>query len=165
MSTSRLLRSVLLTLLWLPLAVLAQPAATTYTKAQLQETYSSFLATEGYRPETLSTGNIKFRREGRTYVIYVDERDPTYFRMQMSYIYDDKSDAQRLRRVDAMNYAISEVKVVKGYALADGSVYFSAELFLIVPGDFKMVLGRLFSGLDLALQKFNTKLAEVPPPR
>lgn len=150
-----LLRPLLLALFALCLSATA--SAQTYTQAQLQEIYRSHLATEGYRAEITPAGNVKFKREGRTVVIYVEEKDPTYFRMAMSFAESDKSAAARTRRLEAANLATSEVKVAKVYLDNDGDPAFSVEMFVIVPGDFKTMFDRLLKVMDLVYEKYTTK--------
>ena len=141
------------------LAVAAGGAcAQTYTKQQLQETYTTYLASEGFRPEVTSNGNVRFRREGRVYVIYVDERDPTFFRLQLVFSPDDKSAAMRTKRVEGTNLATGETKVIKAYIDGDGDIIFAAEMFVIVPGDFKTTIGRLFRAMDSAYDKYTAKV-------
>jgi hypothetical protein len=135
--------------------------AQTYTKQQLQETYMSHLGTEGYKPEITQAGNVRFRREGRVYVIYVDEKDPMYFRLVLSFSDDDKSPAARTKRVEGTNLATTETKVVKAYVDSDGDPNFAAEMFLIVPGDFKTVLSRSLRAMDTAYDKYTKKVAEM----
>jgi ribosomal protein L10 len=135
--------------------------AQTYTKQQLQETYSNHLASEGYRPELTNAGNVRFRREGRTYVLYADENDPTYFRMVMAFASEDKSAQARMRRLEGCNIATAEVKVVKCFLDSDGDPTFSSEMFLIVPGDFKMPFGRLLRAMDNAYEKYTKKFNET----
>jgi hypothetical protein len=139
----------------------ASASAQTYTKQQLQETYSSYLATEGYRPELTTNGNVRFRREGKTYVIYADERDPTYFRLVLSYSAEDKSPAMRVKRLEGVNQASSDTKVIKGYLDSDGDPTFAAEIFLVVPGDFKTNLTRMLRAMDQAYEKYTAKVAEM----
>ena len=135
--------------------------AQTYTRQQLQETYMSHLAGEGFRPEVTQAGNVKFRREGRNYIIYVDDKDPMYFRLVLSFTADDKSPQMRLRRMEGANLATTETKVVKAYVDSDGDPNFAAEMFLIVPGDFKTVLARSLRAMDTAYEKYNKKIAET----
>lgn len=137
-------------------------AAQTYTKAQLQETYSAHLATEGFRPEITASGNVRFRREGRSYVIYVDEKDPTYFRIVLAFSAEDKSPQMRARRLEGCNTATAEVKVVKAFLDSDGDPTFSSEMFLIVPGDFKTTLSRTLRAMDNAYEKYTKKVAATP---
>jgi hypothetical protein len=134
--------------------------AQTYTKQQLQSTYTEFLASEGYKPETTQSGNVRFRREGRSYVIFVDEKDPTYFRMVLAFSAEDKSPEARRRRLEGCNTASNEVKVIKAYLDEDSDPNFSAEMFLVVPGDFKTTLNRLLRAMDNAYEKYTKKVAE-----
>lgn len=137
-------------------------SAQTYTKQQLQTTYSDFLATEGFRPELTQNGNVRFRREGRSYVIYVDADDPTYFRLVLAFSADDKSPQARIRRLEGINTASNEVKVVKAFLDSDGDPTFAAEMFLVVPGDFKTTLNRLLRAMDNAYDKYTKKVAATP---
>ena len=133
-------------------------SAQTYTKQQLQETYSTYLAAEGYRPEVTPNGNIRFRRESRIYVIYCDERDPTYFRLVLSFSAEDKSPAMRAKRLEGINVASADTKVIKAYLDSDGDPTFAAEMFLVVPGDFKTTVQRLFRAIDSAYEKYTSKV-------
>jgi hypothetical protein len=135
--------------------------AQTYTRQQLQDTYANHLGSEQLRPEVTSTGNLRFRREGRTYVIHVDERDALYFRLTMAFAAEDKSADMRRRRLEGCNTATSEVKVVKCFLDEDGDPTFASEMFLIVPGDFKASLTRLLRAMDSAYDRYNRKLAET----
>jgi hypothetical protein len=103
----------------------ASASAQTYTKRQLQETYSAFLRTEGFRPEITQSGNVRFRREGRSYVIFVEENDPTYFRLVLAFSAEDKSLQARIRRLEGCNVASAEVKVVKVFLDSDGDPTFA----------------------------------------
>ncbi len=136
-------------------------SAQTYTKQQLQETYSAYLQAEGFRPELTSSGNVKFRREGRSYLIIADEKDPTYFRMTWAFADEDKSAAARLRRLEGCNVASAEVKVIKAYLDSDGDPNFSAEMFLVVPGDFKTSMSLLLRAMDNAYDKYTKKVQSM----
>ena len=125
------------------LAAAGPALAQTYTKDQLQQTFMSYLSQEGYNPNVTQAGNVRFRREGKFYIIYVDEKDPEYFRLVLSFSAEDKSAQARLRRLEGANLATTETKVVKAYIDSDGDPNFACEMFLIVPGDFKTHLSRL----------------------
>lgn len=135
--------------------------AQTYTKDQLQQTFMSYLSQEGYNPNVTQAGNVRFRREGKFYIIYVDEKDPEYFRLVLSFSAEDKSPQARLRRLEGANLATNETKVVKAYIDNDGDPNFACEMFLIVPGDFKTHLSRLLRAIDTAYDKYNRKIAEM----
>jgi len=140
----------------------AGPAlAQTYTKDQLQQTFMAYLSQEGYNPNVTQAGNVRFRREGKFYIIYVDEKDAEYFRLVLSFSAEDKSPQARLRRLEGANLATTETKVVKAYIDSDGDPNFACEMFLIVPGDFKTHLSRLLRAIDTAYDKYNRKIAEM----
>jgi hypothetical protein len=145
----------------LALTAAAPALAQTYTKDQLQQTYMSYLQTEGFNPNITQAGNVRFRREGRYYIIYVDEKDPEYFRLVLSFSAEDKSAQARMRRLEGANLATTETKVVKAYVDSDGDPNFACEMFLIVPGDFKTHLPRLLRAMDTAYEKYNKKLTET----
>jgi hypothetical protein len=139
----------------------APSLAQTYSKEQLQQTYMSYLNAEGYNPNITQAGNVRFRREGKFYIIYVDEKDPEYFRLVLSFSADDKTPQARNRRIEGANLATTETKVVKAYIDSDGDPNFACEMFLIVPGDFKTHMSRLLRAMDTAYEKYNKKIAEM----
>ena len=145
----------------LTFAAAAPALAQTYTKEQLQQTFSAYLSAEGFNPNITQAGNVRFRREGKFYIIYVDEKDPEYFRLVLSFSADDKTPQGRLRRVEGANLATTETKVVKAYIDSDGDPNFACEMFLIVPGDFKTHMSRLLRAIDTAYEKYNKKIAEM----
>lgn len=135
--------------------------AQSYTRQQLQDTYVSQISSEALKPELTTNGNVRFRREGRTYVIHIDERDALYFRLTMAFVTDDKRDDMRQRRLEGCNTATSEVKVIKCFLDEEGDPNFAAEMFLIVPGDFKASFTRLLRAMDSAYERYMRKLAET----
>lgn len=135
--------------------------AQTYTQQQLQEIFSSHLTAESLRPEINAAGNVRFRRDGRNYVIHVDDRDALYYRMTMAFVADDKSPAMRQRRLEGCNAATSEVKVVKCFLDEDGDPTFAAEMFLVVPGDFKLSFARTLRAMDSAYDRFQRRMNEL----
>lgn len=141
------------------LAAAPPAAAQTYTRAQLQDIYSQALAAEGFKPELNNAGNVRFRREGRTYVVYPDERDPLFLRVAIAFTAEDKSVLGRSRRLEGINAATGDTKVVKAYLDADGDPTFAAELFVVVPGDFKFMLARVLRAIDSAYDKYNAAMA------
>ena len=141
----------------LPCLAIAQ----SYTRQQLQDTYSSQISSESLKPEVTTSGNVRFRRDGRTYVIHVDDRDALYFRLTMAFVADDKSHDMRQRRLEGCNTATAEVKVIKCFLDEDGDPNFAAEMFLIVPGDFKASFTRTLRALDSAYDRYTRKMAET----
>ena len=103
---------------------------------------------------------IHFRETGSE-DIHVDDRDALYFRLTMAFVADDKSLEMRQRRLEGCNTATAEVKVIKCFLDEDGDPNFAAEMFLIVPGDFKASFTRTLRALDSAYDRYTRKLAEM----
>ncbi len=139
----------------------AGASAQDYSQRQLQDIFSRHLATESLRPELTSGGNVRFRSQGRTYVVQVDERDPLYFRLTMAFVAEDKSAAARQRLLEACNTATAEVKVIKCFLDEEGDPTFAAEMFLVVPGDFTLTFDRLLRAMDSAYRRYGRRLAEL----
>lgn len=132
-----------------------------YSQRQLQEIFSRHLSAESLRPELTSAGNVRFRSQGRTFVVHIDERDPLYFRLTMAFVADDKSEAARHRLLEGCNAAAADVKVVKCFLDEEGDPTFAAEMFLVVPGDFTLAFDRLLRAMDSAYRRYNRRLAEL----
>lgn len=132
-----------------------------YSQRQLQDIVSRHLAAESLRPELTATGNVRFRSQGRTFVVHVDERDPLYFRLTMAFVADDKSPAARQRFLEGCNTATAEVKVIKCFLDEEGDPTFAAEMFLVVPGDFTLAFDRLLRAMDSAYRRYTRRLGEA----
>lgn len=135
----------------------AQP----FTRPQLQELFASHLRSESLAPTVDSNGNVRFRRQGRTYVIEIDENDPLYFRLRLSFVAQDTSDTGRVRYLEGCNAASSQIKVVKCFLDEEGDPTFAAEMFVIVPGDFKASLDRVLRAIDGAHERFTRTVNEL----
>ncbi len=149
---------------WATLAALltaGTAGAQDYSQQQLQDIFSRHLAAESLRPEVTATGNVRFRSQGRTFVVHVDERDPLYFRLTMAFVADDKSAAARQRFLEACNTATAEVKVIKCFLDEEGDPTFAAEMFLVVPGDFTLNFDRLLRAMDSAYRRYTRRLGEL----
>lgn len=136
-------------------------SAQEYSQRQLQDIFSRHLAAESLRPEVTATGNVRFRSQGRTFVIHVDERDPLYFRLTMAFVADDKSEAARQRLLEGCNTATADVKVIKCFLDEEGDPTFAAEMFLVVPGDFTLTFDRLLRAMDSAYRRYSRRLGEA----
>lgn len=132
-----------------------------YSQRQLQDIFTRHLAAEALHPEVTATGNVRFRSQGRTFVIHVDERDPLYFRLTMAFVADDKSAAARQRFLEGCNTATADVKVIKCFLDEEGDPTFAAEMFLVVPGDFTLSLDRLLRAMDSAYRRYTRRLGDL----
>jgi hypothetical protein len=134
--------------------------AQSFTKKDLQQIYVESLTKEGFRPEKSPQGNILFKRDGRRYIIYIDEKDPLFFQVEMGLSANDKSPAMRRKRLEATNLVAQETKVVKAYIDGDGDPVFSGETYVLNPKDAIKNIERLLDGIDFAYSKYIKKLEE-----
>lgn len=123
------------------------------TKEDLQEIYQKYLVDEGFAPTLTKLGNVKFKREGKTYVIYVYEKDPQYFSIGLSFRVRDKSAEKRWRYLEAINRATASTKGAKAYLDKDGDLTFRVETIQPSPQDATKAIPRMFSMLDVAMRK------------
>jgi hypothetical protein len=142
------------------MAAAGASSAQDYTQQQLQDVVSRHLAAESLRPEVTSSGNVRFRSEGRTFVVHIDERDPLYFRLTMAFVAEDKSEPARRRLLEGCNTATAEVKVIKCFLDDEGDPTFAAEMFLVVPGDFTLAFDRMLRAMDSAYRRYARKVGE-----
>jgi hypothetical protein len=82
-----------------------------YTKEQLQQMYSDYLADEGYRPSIDEDGDVQFKQEGRMYYIGVSEDDPEYFRVVLPNIWRIESEQERIQVLVAADAVTATTKV------------------------------------------------------
>ena len=129
------------------------------TTEQLQALYSDYLKDEGYKPEIDSDGDVRFKREGRTYFIAVSAKDPEFFRVVLANIWSIDNEAERVKVHAAADFSNAESKVSKVHTVRD-NVWVSIELFVASPGDFRGVFTRSMSALDNGVANFVKKMRE-----
>lgn len=134
-----------------------------WDKAALQQMYVDFLAGEGYRPEVDGDGDVVFKKEGRTYYIMVDDRDPEFFRLAFPAIWQIDDEEERSRVLIAAEEANRNCKVAKTYIMGGNRVWVNTELFVAQPEDFKRVFTRALSSADYGATVFWNKIKELEP--
>ena len=127
------------------------PSATDATP--LQSRHLTYLRTEGYVPEVDEDGDIRFKREGFTYYIIVDEEDPEYFRILFPGIWIVEDPAEHGRVLAACSEVSRRTKVVKAY-LRDDRVNLSVEMLLPDPKDVPAVFPRSMTIFSAARDRF-----------
>ncbi|GAB4472054.1 MAG: hypothetical protein Kow00124_09640 [Anaerolineae bacterium] len=128
-------------------------------KAELAKTFSEFLVAEGYRPEIDSDGDVKFKSEGFTYYIIIDEKDPQYFRLVFPNFWSIESDAERLKALIASDFATSRTKAAKVYTVQN-NMWASVEFFFAEPSQVKTVFSRCMSTLRTSVDHYVQKMRE-----
>lgn len=126
-------------------------------RQELTNIYTSFLEEEGYRPNIDDDGDIYFKREGKTYLIFVDSEDSKFFRLVFPNFWPIESEEERLMVLHAANAATAQTKTAKVYMVQD-NVWASVELFIDDPSHFKALFGRCMDALGVGVQTFVTAM-------
>ncbi len=127
-----------------------------YNQAQM---FFDFLVSEGYRPEIDEDGDVLFRREGRVYLILVDEDDDEFFRLVFPNFWSIDNEFEREKAEKAALYASAKTKVAKVFTVRD-NVWASIEMFCSPLENFKPVFERSIRALNVAVQSFAEKMRE-----
>jgi len=122
------------------------------------EMYKDYLAKEGYSPNQ-DGGLLIFKKEGRTYVITVDDNDLPYFQLVFPNFWSIDNDKERAKAFAAANHATAATKVAKIYVRDDGkNVWGSIEMFFESPDQFKGVFDRAMAALMAGVANFTEKM-------
>mgnify|MGYP006296421371 CR=1 FL=1 len=136
-----MLRTVLFTILFLPLAAVAQ------SDEDLQVLYTRFLEDRGYETGIDSDGDVTFKIDGRTYFIETADSDLQYFRMALPNIWPIESEKERIQATAAANKATAQLIVAKVYVVND-NVWVATEILLGSYKDFALVFDRCLDLID-----------------
>lgn len=129
------------------------------TKAEL---FIDFLADEGYRPKLDSDGDVTFKHEGKTYIIFAEEDDKTYVRLGALFIWSIDDEAERGRAHAVANEMNRAYKVVK-VCVVEKDTYASVELFFADLAQFKAVFDRSLAALVHVVGEFQDGMrARIP---
>jgi hypothetical protein len=120
--------------------------------------YESYLHTEGYRPQRGEAGSLLFKRQGKTYLIQLDERDPRFVHLLLPDLWT-VSAAEQQNIWPILNQINASLKVVK-CVLVDCQVWVSLEAFLADPSDLAGLLKRGFGLMDCAAESLLAQLRE-----
>ncbi len=124
------------------------------TQLQLRSSINSFLREEGFMPEYDSDGDIKFKKEGRTYFVIVSSVDtnPLFVTISHGYNYDDTY------TYAAVKSAVKEINSYKGIKLKtfDSSYSFCAEMYLSSAEHFKYTFYKYMKNISFAESELET---------
>ncbi|MEM7700158.1 MAG: hypothetical protein AAF236_17320 [Verrucomicrobiota bacterium] len=129
------------------------------SEEDLQRLYIDYLRAEGYRPEIDSDGDVRFKREGKTYFIEVAEDDLEFFHLVLANIWPIESEAERVEVKNAADHSNALSKVSKVHTVND-NVWVSIEIFVASPEDFMGIFRRSLSALDNGVDNFVEKMRE-----
>ena len=122
--------------------------------------YEDFLRNEGFAPSIDDDGDVVFKCEGRTYIIWIDEDDEDFFRLVFPSFWPIESEEERLHVLIASQHATSKAKVAKIYMVGDDT-WGSIEMFCSPPEAFKPVFRRCIPAIQAAVGAFREKMQEL----
>lgn len=121
------------------------------TKAEM---YFEFLKEDGYLPRYDNDGDIVFKVEGLSYLLFASEDDEEYFRLALPFFWKIESSEERQRVLAAASRVNAEIKVVKVYPVED-NVWASVELLFNPADGFKPVFNRALRVLRAGVDHFS----------
>ena len=127
--------------------------------ADNKEMLTAYLKEEGYSPTPEGQGLV-FKKEGRTYFTFPDDKDPNFFNL---YSYFDFADTIPSRAVglEAANDINKAVKAVKVTLMEDESaarVSFGIEVPLPLADGFKAIFERSLNTIGYAVEQFAVRV-------
>ena len=128
-------------------------------KGKKADLYLSYLRTEGYVPEVDKDGDLVFKVEGGTYVLFAHEDDREYFSILFPGFWPIESEKERSEAYVAANHATAQTKVGKVYVIGD-NVSASVEMVFSDPEQFKPVFKRALAMLRAGVAAFAEKMRE-----
>lgn len=131
-------------------------------RQEITQMYMRYLTQEGYNPSVDADGDVRFKAEGFTYYIIVDEKDERFFRLLFPNFWSIESGEELARALVAANHATMATKVAKVYVRNDGKdTSASIEMFLDPPEQFSKTFPRCMSALRTAVNTFVEKMREL----
>jgi len=118
-----------------------------------QQFYMDFLQEEGYRPSQDEDGDIVFKHEAVTYLLFVEEEDTNYFRLVYPAFWEISTPDEEEKAATFTMDINAEMKVVKLYQLGD-KVWAGVEMFCEPIDNCKSVFQRCLRVLQLSSNRF-----------
>ncbi|MBU2503056.1 MAG: hypothetical protein ABIK96_16990 [bacterium] len=127
------------------------------TPSERLDMYLDFLKAEGFRPEVVGEGIVGFKKEGLSFLIFVDQEDEQFFHLVCPNFWRLEGARERTRAYRAAGEATAQTKCVKVYPVAQ-NVCASVEMFCDPPEVFKAVFGRALEALTIGLDSFREEM-------
>jgi len=145
---------VMISIYALPNAMAADQGA---TKQYLQKTYMDYLNSEGYQAKIDSDGDVRFKSEGRTFFIAIDEDDPLFLRIVLPNIWPIENNEEKLQVLIAADYTNRKIKAAKVF-IAQGNTWAAIESFVADPENISAIFKRSLSALNGSAMQFAQKM-------
>jgi len=119
--------------------------------------YMEYLTEEGFRPKLDEEGDIVFKSEGKTYVLFASTGDEQLFRLGALWIWPIESEEERQRALAAAADATCTLKVAKVYPVHD-NIWVTVEMLFEQPEHFRGVFLRALSLVQAGVNRFNEQM-------
>lgn len=118
------------------------------------DVFLDFLKEEGFTPKVDDDGDIVFKREGLTYILFVNEDDEEFVRIDLPNVWEIESLGERQMVMAAAAEVNRQVKVAKVVPMGD-NVWVSAQLLVDPIENVSKILPRAMNVLSLAVREFS----------
>lgn len=118
-----------------------------------QEIYISHLKSEGYMPQLTEQGHIKFKREGKTFIILIDKKDSNFFNMVFPAFWEIEHPTERIKALEVINRVNGNIKCAR-LNIVENNIWAGVEMFIASPEQFEVVFSRLVSSVSQAVEQF-----------
>ncbi|MGE5559494.1 MAG: hypothetical protein ACM3XN_00350 [Chloroflexota bacterium] len=115
--------------------------------------FTRYLQQEGYMPKIDEDGDVVFKAEGLTYVLFAAEDDEEYFRLAIPNFWSIEDDEERLRVLNAAATVTAQMKVAKVQVIRD-NVWASVEMLIDPIENFSKVFPRALRILQATIREF-----------
>lgn len=119
-----------------------------------------YLVAENYQPDLAEDGEIIFKHEGGTYVLYPEQDDSEYFRLVFPAFWEIESETERLYALQVMSAINNSHKVLKMYLYND-NIYAAIEMFIDPIENFKNIFDRSMRVLVAGALAFREEMREI----
>lgn len=115
--------------------------------------FLNYLRDEGYVPKLDNDGDVVFKAEGLTLIVFAAEDDEAYFRVVVPNFWNIENEEERDRAIRAANEVTAQMKVGKIQVVND-NVWASVELLLDPIESFAKVFPRCVRILTTSMSEF-----------
>jgi hypothetical protein len=122
--------------------------------------FSAHLKTLGIDTQPDDAGNLLFRVNHKTFMIFTEEEDLPYFRLALPQIWKLSNLTEHFQMLEALNQLNVQYKSVK-MCIIDGGVWAIMELLLDKPEDISKVFERCIHTIEAMMTTFHPTLEQV----
>lgn len=125
----------------------------TQSQLKLRKDIELFLKEEGFMPEIDSDGDVKFKKEGKTYYVVINKKNESPMFLELIYPcnYSEKYPS------DIVNMAATELNKYKGIKIRcyESIFYIKSDMFLVSAETFKYAFYSLMTNIGYVIDDFH----------